>query len=659
MKKIALIILILVFSANSLLVFADDPVEENFLPIGLTEEEMLRLDEIGINHRNTRAPDGVVRNPAEWEPSEGVIIRWPLGISVSIVAEISEDLIVTTIVGSSYEENSARNSYTSGGVNMANTQFIIAPTNSIWTRDYGPWFIFEDDTLVIVDHIYNRPRPYDDVIPQVIGTEWGLNVYGMDLNHTGGNHMSDGLGMSMSTRLVYAENPDKTQAEVDSIMRAFLGNDYTVLDYIESGGIHHIDCWAKFLNPTTILIKDVPTSSPSYNLLNARAEYLSQQISDWGQPYTIVRVYCPYGTAYTNSIILNDKVLVPIFNDSYDDDALQTYEDAMPGYEVLGFYGSWLDDDAIHCRIMGVSDRGMLFIHHIPLVRQSDTLDSYSISTEITACSGADYANDSLKIYYSVDGGTWEYSLLNVSPQRGSFSGNIPAQSPGSQIAYYIKAADNSGRVETHPYIGEPWAHKFAVNIPPEITSPDSFACEAGDYFAYCPEFTDADDSVHTISYSDYPAWLSIQGDSIAGTAPDNYEITGFSVEAADGYSFDHQDIMIVVYTAGYEYLPGDANIANGQWPPQVIGGDVTYMVNYFRGYEANPPCFFNGFWASADINGDCNVIGSDVTKLVNYFRGSTEIEWCPDFEPLWPTPDDLPPEAPDEWPNCEIPVFR
>ena len=346
---------------------AENQTEEDFLPIGLTADELLRLDEIGIDHVITDAPVGIIRNPAEWERSEGVIIRWPLGISIAIVAEMSEDVMVTTIVGSTSQRDQAINSYTNGGVNMSNTQFIIAPTNSIWTRDYGPWFIFVNNEIGIVDHIYNRPRPYDDLIPQVLGDQWRIDVYGMDLITTGGNHMSDGLGMSMSTRLVYDENPTKTHAQVDSLMYAYLGNDYMVHDYIESGGIHHIDCWAKFLNPSTILIKDVSSSNPSYNLLNQRAAYLSQQISAWGVPYIIIRIYCPTGTAYTNSLILNDKVLVPIFGSYYDSTALEIYREAMPGYEVLGFTGSWLDDDAIHCRTMGVPDMEMLFVDHDPL----------------------------------------------------------------------------------------------------------------------------------------------------------------------------------------------------------------------------------------------------------------------------------------------------
>ncbi|MCP4583860.1 MAG: exo-alpha-sialidase [candidate division Zixibacteria bacterium] len=102
------------------------------------------------------------------------------------------------------------------------------------------------------------------------------------------------------------------------------------------------------------------------------------------------------------------------------------------------------------------------------------------------------------------------------------------------------------------------------------------------------------------------------------------------------------------------EYLPGDVNMANGAWPPLVIGGDVTYLVNYFRSLPSSQACLLDGFWCSADANGDCLIIGSDVTRLVNYFRGLSDINYCPDYEPAWPTPDDLPEDAPQDWPNCE-----
>lgn len=103
-----------------------------------------------------------------------------------------------------------------------------------------------------------------------------------------------------------------------------------------------------------------------------------------------------------------------------------------------------------------------------------------------------------------------------------------------------------------------------------------------------------------------------------------------------------------------YGYLPGDVNMYNGAWPPAVSGSDVTYLVNYFRGSPANPPCLLESFFCAADINGDCRVIGSDVTRLVSYFRSQASLNYCPQYPTLWESPLDLPTEPPPGWPNCE-----
>lgn len=441
-------------------------LEKPDLPIGLTEEEKTRLHEIGARHLFSAPPAGPVRNPAEWEPSEGVLVRWPLGISVALVAEMSEDVMVTTLVANASEEQAARNAYAAGGVRMDHVGFVYAGTDSIWVRDYGPWFIFDDGKLAIVDHIYNRPRPRDDVVPQAIGNAWGLPVFGMDLVTTGGNHMSDGLGTSASTDLVYDENPEKTPDQIARIMRDYLGNEYMVLEDIQAGGIHHIDCWAKFLGPSTVMVKDVPLSDPTWDDLKARADFFAQQISPWGVPYTVVRVFCPSGTFYTNSLILNDKVLVPLFGNSQDSIALSTYAAAMPGYEVLGFSGSWAHEDALHCRTMGVPDRGMLTIRHIPYRQEDITWGDYRITATITPLSGAPLVPEELAVRYSPGGGPWLAAPLFPGTEPDQFVATLPAQAEGTEVAYFIEAADAGGRREKHPYIGAPWAHRFTAICP-------------------------------------------------------------------------------------------------------------------------------------------------------------------------------------------------
>ena len=86
---------------------------------------------------------------------------------------------------------------------------------------------------------------------------------------------------------------------------------------------------------------------------------------------------------YTNSLILNDKVFVPIMNSSWDDAALAVYQEALPDYEILGFTGSWESTDALHCRIKGIPDLNMLQIFHNPINNQDSPQDGYLVSAII------------------------------------------------------------------------------------------------------------------------------------------------------------------------------------------------------------------------------------------------------------------------------------
>jgi len=109
--------------------------------------------------------------------------------------------------------------------------------------------------------------------------------------------------------------------------------------------------------------------------------------------------------------------------------------------------------------------------------------------------------------------------------------------------------------------------------------------------------------------------------------------------------------VPVILTVLSYGYLPGDANMSAGTWPPSVISSDVTYLVNYFRGL--NTGCLMDGFYCSADANGTCTVTGSDATRIVNYLRGMIDLTYCPNYLPAWPITDDLPDDAPAGWPGC------
>ncbi|MFH1862061.1 MAG: agmatine deiminase family protein [bacterium] len=432
------------------------------LPIGKTEWEIANEYLFPIIYPTDDPPPAPVVQCAEWEAMSGVLIRYPLGISTSIIREMAEDVVVTTIVSSSSQQQSVYNQYQSAGVNMANTDWLIAPSNSIWTRDYGPWFTFTgDDVQGITDHIYNRPtRPDDNNIPWVYGAAEGIPVYGMPLTHTGGNYMCDGMGTAMSTNLVYNENSGMSTTQIQQYIYDYCGVDnYIVMPDILSSGIHHIDCWAKMLDPGRILVKRL---SPPNTQLETNVAMFQSTMSSYGRPYEVIRVDCYSSTPYTNSLILDNKVLVPIFGGSLDAQALQTYEDAMPGYEILGVSGSWVSDDAIHCRTMGIADRYMLRVVHVPLLDQENTGSGYLVEAEVHPYSNQALLTGMPQIIWRVGAGS--YNTVSMTAQGNDlYTGTIPMQADYSTISYYLHAEDVSGRSEDHPYIGSGNPHQFMV----------------------------------------------------------------------------------------------------------------------------------------------------------------------------------------------------
>jgi len=437
------------------------------LPHAMTPDEQAIRDQIGIQHRTSPPPSAQpVRNIAEFERMRGVLIRYPLGISTAIVAEMSEDVIVYCIVTAS-QQQTAYNTFAAAGVNMANVVFFNAATDSYWTRDYGPWFIFDaGGELGVVDVIYNRPRPNDDVIPATFGAFLGLPVYGPDLIHTGGNWMTDGHGTAISTTLVYEENPGKTVAEIEAIVHDYLGIE-TYYCYPDVNGeyIEHIDCWAKYLAPDKILIRRVPASHTQYDEIEAAVAYFAAQTSAYGTPYQIFRVDTPGNEPYTNSLILNDKALVPIMGGSHPDAAaIAAYQAAMPGYEVLGFTGSWASTDALHCRAKGVGDPSYLYVYSIPLRDTANDEEPYAVAAEIIAHSEAGLIPGDLRVYWrNGTGGPWTAAGMAAIAGTDSFYTDIPAQPLGSIVQYYVHAADASGRQEDWPLVGPAGPFSFAV----------------------------------------------------------------------------------------------------------------------------------------------------------------------------------------------------
>ena len=430
-----------------------------------------------LRFTETNPPAAPVRPIAEFEPASHVLIRYPLGIPVALVAHLSNTAQVICLVSSTSQQNTATNTFNNGGVNMSNVSFMIAPTDSYWTRDFGPWFIMDgNDQVAIVDFVYNRPRPNDNMIPQTFATQQNFTYYGMNVQQTGGNYMSDGINTAAQTTLVYEENTSLGQTGVSNKMLQYMGaSNYYVINDPNNTYIDHIDCWAKFLAPDKVLVRSVPTSHAQYAAIEQAANYFATRNCAWGYPWKVYRVNTPQNQPYTNSLILNHKVFVPIMNSSYDAAALQVYRNALPGYEVIGISSPsstpWESTDALHCRTHEIADKQMLHITHMPVWGQHNESETINFNARIKAYSGQALYSDSLKVMWKVNQAPWESTLLQDLGSN-NFTAMLAGFAAGDTVRYYIHAADASGRSIDHPLTGAHDPHIFSFypdQVPPVI----------------------------------------------------------------------------------------------------------------------------------------------------------------------------------------------
>ena len=226
----------------------------------------------------------------------------------------------------------------------------------------------EKEKVSVVDFTYNRPRPNDNDAPMKISNYLNVPYFSSGRYYSlRGYYMTDGLGISASTDLVFDEN-NISNDQVYGIMEGYYGiNTYHVVPDPNNTYIDHIDCWGKYLSPTKVLIREVPNTHPQHSEIEEIANYFSTSTTHWNEPWELFRVWTPSNQPYTNSMILNNKVFVPISGSSWDDEAFAAYSEAMPGYDVIGFSGSWESTDALHCRVKGIPDLQMLQIFHNPL----------------------------------------------------------------------------------------------------------------------------------------------------------------------------------------------------------------------------------------------------------------------------------------------------
>lgn len=471
---------------------------QNPLPIGMTEQEQMSLPfyQFGSNAKGiTTPPQGNLRTMAEWEEVTHVLVTWVPNYSGTLTGIIDAAVQECQVVVISDNPNSAQNTLTNAGISMDSITFINRNYNSIWIRDYAGNPVYKDwnDSLIYVDWIYNRPRPWDDSSPEEVANLLNIPFYETtaaptDVVATGGNFMTDGFGTAFSSNLILDENEPgnsygvtgKTESELDQVYSDFMGIDtYIKMTNLPYDDIHHIDMHMKLLDEETLLVSEYPQGVADGPQIEANLQYVLDNFNSvYGTPFKVIRIPSPpspggnypdnngWYRTYANQVFINNTVIVPFYREEYDTTAQRILEEAMPGYNIVGVNVDYDSGEqliasggAIHCITHTIGVQDPLIISHQSLEDTYDNINNYEVNAYISHRSGIDEAT----IYYKI-GSTGTYqtaSMTNVGNE--DWQGYIPAQTGEVDVFYYIEATSNSGKTQTRPMSAPDGYWEFTV----------------------------------------------------------------------------------------------------------------------------------------------------------------------------------------------------
>lgn len=310
-------------------------------------------------------PSGFVYCPAEYEPSEGLMISWekyPL-----ILTELTVDItlndpetIMYIAVDNSVEQIEVYNLLDEAGADMSHIEFIVHPTDTIWIRDYGPSFIFENGKRAMIDFTYTHLRENDNLFNDYLSNLWNEPQYQIPIEHGGGNFHMFSNGDAFMTSIILERNPSLTEQDIKDLFFRYKNVNLTIYPSFPGNFdmTGHIDMWMLPVATNRVIVGEYSISA--------------------GEPHTITesvaadleaRGYTVYRTpgwksgmihyTYTNSIIMNNFVFIPRYGtpwSSNDEQSLAVFRDAFPNHIITQIDCSRIimENGALHCIVMHV-----------------------------------------------------------------------------------------------------------------------------------------------------------------------------------------------------------------------------------------------------------------------------------------------------------------
>lgn len=261
---------------------------------------------------------------------------------------------------------------------QTNLIFVPYQSDDTWARDCSALTVIdeEEDEPLLLDFTFTGwggkfDASRDNAMSAALALVYGARMEKIDLILEGGGVESNGAGSLLVTSECLL-NPNrnahlsKTQTEailkkefgVEQIL--WLNHGYLAGDDTDS----HIDTLARFIDTDTIMyVKCDDTEDEHYEALKKMEKELMELRDMEGEPFNLIALpMCSPAyydgerlpATYANFLIVNDAVLLPVYNDPHDAEAIEICRKAFKGRDIVPIDCSVLirQHGSLHCVTM-------------------------------------------------------------------------------------------------------------------------------------------------------------------------------------------------------------------------------------------------------------------------------------------------------------------
>lgn len=276
------------------------------------------------------------------------LLRIDPEVLVQIVEAIHERIKIIGVVSNAEQRARAIELLKARGLGETSVQFFQWPVESMWVRDYSPYFIVGKHATVI-DFTYAKPdSDLEEAFGPAFAASFNLHYTHSGLTFEGGDLISNGDGVCITTPGSFASNSARGYDlnRIGEILHdQFHFARWVRLDPLHEEPTGHVDMFVTLCAKNKAVLGVCSRDEDSINaeILDRTASQLKGEATSSG-PMEVVRIPMPshrdgVWRSYTNVIYANGIVLVPQYPDSdpkLDKVALDVFQEALPSWKAIG-----------------------------------------------------------------------------------------------------------------------------------------------------------------------------------------------------------------------------------------------------------------------------------------------------------------------------------